>query len=82
MASTAVDKSRIAPAWKLFDEGDKLAARRVAEKVLAENPTEKERKDAEELLSRLKTPHFAFIIAAVVAVAAIILALVARSLLE
>ena len=82
MASSAVDKSRMAPAWKLFEDGDKLAARRVAEEVLRSNPTDQERVDANDLLGRAKAPRFAWIMAAVVVVVAIILTLFARSYLE
>ncbi|MFL5320526.1 MAG: hypothetical protein ACJ790_12770 [Myxococcaceae bacterium] len=82
MAASAADKTRMAPAWKLFDEGDKLGARKIAKAVLHSSPTEKERAEAEDLLTRTKTPGIAWIFAGVVIVAAIILTLFARSYLD
>lgn len=68
----------MAPAWKLFDAGDKLSARKAAEAVLAANPTAAEQQQAQELLERLRTPPFAWIMAGVVAAVAITLTLVAQ----
>ena len=65
-------------AWKLFDEGDKLSARKAAQAVLDANPTPKEKQEAEDLLERTRTPPFAFLMASIVAVSAIVLALLAR----
>lgn len=72
----------MAAAWKHWDDGDKLAARKVAEDVLRSTPTDKERADAEELLRRSKPPQFAWIMAAVVVVVAVVLTLIARSYIE
>ena len=74
----SVDKSRMAAAWKLFDDGDKLSARKAAQAVLAASPTPKEKQEAEDLLERTRTPPFAYLMAAIVAVSAIVLALLAR----
>ena len=68
-------------AWKLFDEGDKLSARKAAEAVLAANPTPAEAQAARDLLERLRTPPFAWMMAAVVVGCAIALTLLARRFL-
>lgn len=77
MASSQ-DKSRMAAAWRLFDEGDKLAARKAAEAVLAANPSAAEQQEARDLLERLRTPPFAFLMALVIGVCAVVLTLIAR----
>ena len=80
MASSA-DKSRMAAAWKLFDDGDKLSARKFAEAVIAGNPSAKERQEAVDLLERTGTPPFAWLMAALVGFVAVTLTLLARRFL-
>lgn len=77
MAPSA-DKSRMATAWKLFDQGDKLAARKAAEAVLAANPSAGEQQEARDLLERLRTPPFALLMAVVAGICAIVLTLISR----
>lgn len=64
-------------AWALFEGGDKVSARRQAEAVLAQSPTEDETREARELIARLKIPRDAFIFAAVAATVLAILILLA-----
>lgn len=68
-------------AWKLFDDGDKLSARKAAETVLASNPTPVEAQQARDLLERLLTPPFAWLMAGLIAACAIALTLIARRFL-
>ena len=77
MASSA-DKSRMTFAWKLFDEGDKLSARKAAQAVLDASPTPKEKQEAEDLLERTRTPPFAYLMAGIILVSAVVLTLIAR----
>lgn len=47
---------RMQAAWKLKESGDVVAARREAERILADNPTPEDRAQAEDLLRRSTTP--------------------------
>jgi hypothetical protein len=69
---------RMREAWKHFEGGDKLAARREAEGVLRDNPSEVDAREARELLERTRTPPVAFLLAGVAA--ALIVGLVALAL--
>jgi hypothetical protein len=46
-------------AWRLFDAGDKVLARRHAEQVLAHAPSEQDAAQARALLERTSFPRFA-----------------------
>jgi hypothetical protein len=48
---------RMQAAWKLKDSGDVVAARREAERILADNPSPEDRAQAEELLRRATPPR-------------------------
>jgi hypothetical protein len=50
----------MAPAWALWEAGDKVAAKRVAKKVLAESPSPELAAEAKELLTRLNPPLKAY----------------------
>ncbi|HEY0096214.1 MAG TPA: molecular chaperone DnaJ [Archangium sp.] len=64
-------------AWKLKDSGDVAAARREAERILADNPSPDDKAQAEELLRRATTPRSLYgfaILAAVILVLLVALA--------
>jgi hypothetical protein len=64
-------------AWKLKDSGDVVAARREAERILADNPTPEDKAQAEELLRRSSTAPALYgfaILAAVLLVLLVVLA--------
>ncbi len=64
-------------AWKLKDSGDVVAARREAERILADNPTPEDKTQAEELLRRSSTAPALYgfaILAAVLLVLLVVLA--------
>jgi hypothetical protein len=46
----------MAGAWRLFDAGDKLAARREAQALLRNPPTPEDAEDAKRLLDCLRPP--------------------------
>lgn len=48
---------RIDAAWKLYDAGDVVSARREARRILADNPTDAERSAANDLLGRAGFPR-------------------------
>lgn len=48
--------SAMSAAWKLFDAGDKRAARAEATRILAQPPSASDAEEAKELLSRLSPP--------------------------
>ena len=64
-------------AWRSFDNGDTVAARREAKKVLASPTSEADAEQARELLARTRVPGLAFIIAGVVVFLASMLVLIA-----
>ena len=68
-------------AWRLFEEGDKLLARREAQAILAESPSGPDAEQARELLSRMDIPRVALIAAATAAalIAVLILLAIART---
>ncbi len=66
-------------AWRHFESGDTVLARREAKKILASPPTEADAEQAKDLLSRTRIPPLAFIIAGVVFFLASMLVLIARS---
>ena len=68
---------RMQEAWKRFDGGDKLTARREAQAILANAPTEDEAQQARELLERLKLPRVALGLGAMAAVFILLLILLA-----
>ena len=63
---------RMQAAWKLKDSGDVVAARREAERILADTSSPEDRAQAEELLRRSATPRALY---GFVALAAFILVL-------
>jgi hypothetical protein len=68
---------RMQAAWKLKDSGDVVAARREAERILADNPTPDDKAQAQELLRRANTPRSLYgfaILAAVILVLLVVLA--------
>jgi len=52
-------------AWKLYEGGDKVAAQRQAQAVLASDANEAEKKQAADLLARLRLPRMGFVLAGV-----------------
>ncbi len=64
-------------AWRFFDSGDTVGARREAKKILASPPTDADADQARELLARTRIPGLAFIIAGVVVFLATMLVLIA-----
>lgn len=54
-------------AWKHFESGDKLTARREAKAVLAGNPGEEDARQARELIDRTRLPPIALYTAAAAA---------------
>ncbi|MGA9526063.1 MAG: molecular chaperone DnaJ [Myxococcaceae bacterium] len=66
-------------AWRHFESGDTVLARREAKKILASPPTEADAAQARELLARTQIPRLAFLIAVVVAFLATMLVLIART---
>ncbi len=68
---------RMQAAGKLKDSGDVVAARREAERILADNPSPDDKAQAEELLRRANTPRSLYgfaILAAVILVLLVVLA--------
>jgi hypothetical protein len=65
-------------AWKRMEAGDVAGARREAQRILAANPSTEDRAQAEELLSRTRTPPAVYGFAALVL--AILVLLVALAL--
>jgi hypothetical protein len=65
-------------AWKLYDAGDKVAARREAQGVLRDSPPDAEKQQAADLLERTGFPKMGYVLAAVSA--ALILAMVVLAL--
>ena len=68
---------RVERAWRLFDAGDKLLARREAKAILGDAPSAAEAEQARELLARTETPRIAFIAAAAAASLIVLLILLA-----
>lgn len=69
--------ARMHQAWRMFEEGDKLGARREAKDILAGTASEEETRQANDLLERTAIPKIAFITAAVAAVTIAVLILIA-----
>lgn len=69
-----VSSSQMKEAWKLFNSGDVVAARREARKLLADSPSTVDAEQAKDLIERTKVPRFAWYLA--IAAAALILAMV------
>ena len=57
----------LAQADRLFDDGDKVAAGRIAEQVLASSPSPEQAEHARDLLDRLRLPRAALGYAALAA---------------
>lgn len=66
-------------AWKHFEAGDKVAARREARAVLSANPSEQDAQQANELLGRLELPKIAVILGGVAGVVILLLIALAVS---
>jgi hypothetical protein len=68
---------RMVLAWRLFDEGDKLLARREAKAILAESPSAADAEQARELLDRTAIPRVALLAASAAAALIVLLVLLA-----
>lgn len=74
-AAKASVSSRLKNAWRLYNAGDMVAARREASAAFADSPTAQDAQQAKELIERTKVPPFAWYLAAVAA--ALILTMIA-----
>jgi hypothetical protein len=54
-------------AWKLYEAGDVVAARRDAERVLAAGGSDADKQQAKELIDRTGFPRMGYVLAAVAA---------------
>jgi hypothetical protein len=70
---------RMQAAWKLKESGDVVAARREAERILADNPTPEDRAQAEDLLRRSTTPLALYGFAALGAIILVLLVVLAAT---
>ncbi|HEX8434574.1 molecular chaperone DnaJ [Archangium sp.] len=70
---------RMQAAWKLKDSGDVVAARREAERILADNPSPDDKAQAEELLRRGVTPPVLYSFAALAAFILVLLVVLAAT---
>jgi hypothetical protein len=70
---------RMQAAWKLKDSGDVVAARREAERILADNPSPEDRAQAEELLRRGSTSLALYAFAALAAIILVLLVVLAAT---
>jgi hypothetical protein len=64
-------------AWRFFESGDTVMARKEAKRILASPPSEADAAQARELLARTRIPGLAFIIAGAVVFLASMLVLIA-----
>jgi hypothetical protein len=55
--------SQVKDAWKLYNAGDVVAARREARAVLADSPSAADAEQAKELIERTRVPRFAWYLA-------------------
>jgi len=55
--------SRLKNAWKLYNAGDVVAARREANTVLADSPNPTDAEQAKDLIDRTRVPRFAWYLA-------------------
>jgi hypothetical protein len=77
-AATAPRTSaRMERAWRLFDEGDKLLARREAKAILGDSSSGPDAEEARELLERTQIPRVALIAAGAAAALVLLLILLA-----
>ena len=76
-ASAAGGSARMQQAWKLYEAGDKLSARREAKAILESQPSEEDAKQAADLLERSKLPPVALYTAAGAAVLIVLLIILA-----
>lgn len=70
---------RMQAAWKLKEAGDVVAARREAERLLADSPSPEDRAQAEELLRRTTTPRALYAFAALAAFILVLLVVLAAT---
>lgn len=63
-ATKASSGSRIKSAWRLYNAGDVVAARREAKAILVETPSAADAQQADELIERTRVPRFAWWVAA------------------
>lgn len=70
---------RMQAAWKLKDSGDVVAARREAERILADNPSPQDKAQAEELLHRGSTPLALYGFAALATIILVLLVVLAAT---
>lgn len=68
--------SRVKNAWKLYNAGDMVAARREAKAILADSPSASDAQQAKELIVRTQVPRFAFYLAAFAAALILVMILV------
>jgi len=73
--SKAASGSKLKNAWKLYNAGDVVAARREAKAVLADSPSAADGEQAKELIERTGVPRFAWYLAMLAA--ALILTMIA-----
>ena len=73
--SKAASGSKLKNAWKLYNAGDVVAARREAKAVLADSPSVEDAEQAKELIERTEVPRFAWYLAMLAA--ALILTMIA-----
>ncbi len=59
----AASSSRLKNAWKLYNAGDVVAARREADAVLADSPNPTDAEQAKELIERTGVPRIAWYLA-------------------
>ena len=64
-------------AWRLFDSGDKVRARKKAQDVLAQPASDEDAQQARELLQRTQVPPLAWALAGAVLLVATLLIVIA-----
>lgn len=67
--------SQMKEAWRLYNAGDVVSARREAMRILADSPSPVEAEQSKDLIERTKVPRFAWYLALVAA--ALILTMIA-----
>ena len=70
---------RMLAAWKRKESGDVVAARREAERILADSPSPEDRAQAEELLRRGTSPRALYAFAALAAFILVLLVALAAT---
>lgn len=67
-------------AWRLYEAGDQVGARREAQQVLGGSPSDKEKAEAEDLLARTRPPVWTwpYVLATAVVLALMLALAIAR----